>query len=907
MNCRLETEAIPQLLERFFLNRMAKLRKCGTRCLMTTRWLIQSTKFLPRHRLVALVFLVGAVCATHSVTAQSENECPLPPNTTPVHDPEVSAQQVDASDADLGEFTREVRDRFKTYSSTVTSMAQIAYFGCVLRQDDGPWRSDSVYPILLTPFGRIVFHTKDMSLSGRLLDPVVLGSIYTALGVSRRDIADLRSSDPDTVMRARRAILEVLAQERDGAFDATNPIPGVRPGIPGASGHVAVYVGRAFRIPLLVISGFDLNIGHVAEEEIDYGAPTITAQDVVDRATLKQFVTEAGNFFIDAQQNTADALLGSQVKVAMRDENGPWRHGSVYVYVLDLRSNIIFIHGANPNRYEFQPLIPTARDVVTGELILPQVIEAAQSNPEGGFIRYFFDDPTDDTDSADTPKVGYAREFVGTIERADGGRIETNYVVGSGFYLNAPAVVALRQNKVIQTVLPQVMRSMTASTVGAISDRVNKATLDSDLATSQSFKLGRFWSLTEALSGYRRGSFDVQKLFQGASFLIPLNNSNAGNGLLSNLTLWGNADFRKLSDDNLQEMAYDGNVTSFNVGVDREVGENLVGGVSLTVARGTVDYTDPELATGEFTTSLTSINPYLGWLTGNGTRLWAAAGFGWGEVEFSESTNAQSSDLSQTMVAAGVNISLMSNEQLISGGTTNLALKGETTFTQASVDDGGSLNQADLNASRHRIFLQGMYSRKLASEAVLVPSITAGLRHDGGDGLTGTGIELGAGVGYTVGRLVVQFSTQSLISHADADDYEEWSVSGTLAYQPSVVGHGISMSIGSSWGTPTSISSATVHTTGLVQNAPILADGALPKQPSPWYHAEVRYDFKQVPGLGIWTSFASEDSGNDYRFMQLGLQFRSGPGFDAGLNIGHQESVYRPSDQSIEIRGKLRW
>ena len=603
--------------------------------------------------LVALAFLTGAVCFSHSATAQTAIECPLPPDTEPVDDPEVTAQDVVADDMKLKDFTRLVRDRFKSYSSTVTSMTQIAYFGCILRQEGGPWRSESVYPILVTPFGRVVFHTKDMSLTGRLLNPAILATIYAELGVSRQDIAGLRSSDPATVAQARRSIIATLAQEADAAFDATTPIPGVRPGIPGASGHAAVYVGRAFRIPLLVIGGFDLNLSHLVVEDIDYGNPTVTAEGVVDRETLKQFVTEAGNFFIDAQENTGDALLGSQVKVALRDPNGPWRHGSVYIYVLDLRSNIIFVHGANPNRFEFRPLIATVRDAVTGELILPQVIAAAQTSPEGGFVRYYFDDPTDDTDSADTPKVGYAREFVGSIERADGGVIPTNYVVGSGFYLTTPAVVALRQNNVVQAVLPQIMRSMTASAVDAISQRIQQATSSSHTSQTTGFKFGRPPSLTSTLFANRKGVFNTKWFFENSSFVFPLSATNGGSGLLSNLTFWGNADSRQLSDDNMQVMTYDGKVTSFNLGMDRQVGESLIGGLSLTRSRGTVDYTDPEFATGEFASALTSINPYVGWQLADNFRVWAAAGFGWGQLEFEESTNSQASDFAQTMVAAG--------------------------------------------------------------------------------------------------------------------------------------------------------------------------------------------------------------------------------------------------------------
>lgn len=851
--------------------------------------------------IVVSAVLLGALCTTHSALAQTAHECALPPNTDPVEDPTVTAQQVDADSTILGDFTREVRDRFKNYSLTVTNMTQIAYFGCVLRQEGGPWRTDSVFPIMLTPFGRVVFHTKDMTLSGRLLNPAILATIYSALGVARSDIAALGSSNPDIVAQARRSILAKLAQEGDSAFDATTPIPGVRPGIPGAAGHVAVYVGRAFQIPLIVLGGFDLNASHVVEEVIDYGNPTLTASEVVDRETLKQFVTEAGNFFIRAQESSSDGLLGSQVKVAMRDPNGPWRHGSVYIYVLDLRSNIVFIHGANPNRWEFFPLIGTARDSVTGELILPQIIEAAKSNPEGGFLRYYFDDPTDPNDSAGTPKVGYAREFTGSIPTASGGVIPTNYIVGSGFYLTAPAVVALRQNKVVETVLPQVMRSISASTVNAITDRIQQT--NSDANASAAFKFGGASSLGRALSIRNYGSFLSAWLAEEPYFMIPLSATN--NGLLSNLTLWGNADFRQLSDDNTQATAYDGNVTSANIGVDRKVGDNAVGGVSMTLATGAVDYTDPELAKGELTTSITSINPYLGWQMENGTQLWAAAGFGWGEIEFEEPTNSQSSDLSQTMFAAGASLSLMSSDELIAGGTTSLKLNSEATVTNAEVDEGGSLENTSLNASRYRVTFEGLYMRKLASNAVLTPSIEAGLRHDGGDGTTGSGFEIGAGLGYTAGRLAVNLNSQSLLTHSDADDYQDWSLSGTLALQPGSDGQGLSMSLGSSWGLTSKELGAL--TRGSFNDSHKLVQRDTPLVSAPWIHATVRYDFSRPNGLGLWSSYHGAHNANQFRVLQFGLQFRSVQGFNAGLEIGRKESVYRTPYHSIQLRGTFRW
>ena len=101
---------------------------------------------------------------------------------------------------------------------------------------------------------------------------------------------------------------------------------------------------------------------------------------------------------------------------------------------MERTSNITLFHGAFPDVFEYRPLVGIARDGVTGELVLPQVIAAAESGPEGGFVEYHFDDPTDDSDSYDVPKVGYARAFTAKVGRVDGTVFTLNLIVGSGFY-----------------------------------------------------------------------------------------------------------------------------------------------------------------------------------------------------------------------------------------------------------------------------------------------------------------------------------------------------------------------------------------------------------------------------------------------------------------------------------------
>ena len=348
-------------------------------------------------------------------------DCPLPPGVTPPADPRVTAQQVEDGSATLQDFALAIRDQVSG-GSGATTPEQVFYFGCLIRQEGSSWRSGSTYTIQLTPNGRVFIHTKDMALSGRLLNPIIYGAILQALGINPADLTD------------RAAALAAFAAAATGDGGAFNI-----PNIPGASGYAVVSISANLGT-LVLLAGFDLNETHVVEEDIDYGDPTITARDVVDRETLKSFVTQAGEYFLEIQK-TGDLAALSKAKIALRDPNGPWRHGNVYLYVLDRISNIIRVHGGFPDRYELRPLVATVRDAVTGELILPQVIEAAKNNPEGGFVEYYFDDPTDDTDSADIPKVGYAREFKGSLQIADGRAVPLNIIVGSGFYGRAPEVV----------------------------------------------------------------------------------------------------------------------------------------------------------------------------------------------------------------------------------------------------------------------------------------------------------------------------------------------------------------------------------------------------------------------------------------------------------------------------------
>ena len=847
-----------------------------------------------------LLVLVGVFSDARPALAQEG--CSLPAGVTPPANPRVTARQVETGRATLMDFALAARDRYRT---PINPPEAALYFQCLIRQEGSPWRSGSTYLVQLTPDGRVYEHAKSMALSGRLLNPLIYAEILSALGVSPTVLANLASPDPALAAQAGAAVFHALSQEPDAAFDATTPIPGLRPGIPGASGHAAVFVLGNSGLPILLLTGFDLNESHLVEEAIDYGNPAITARDVVDRETLKAFVTQAGEWFVPLVETATDPAAISKARIALRDPNGPWRHGSVYLYVLDLTSNIILFHGAFPDRFEWRPLVATVQDEVTGHLVLPQVIDAAKSSPEGGFVEYYFDDPTDDTDSADIPKVGYAREFTLEIPRADGTVIPLDVIVGSGFYQSSANVIAARQTNAVKAVLPQVMRAMTASTVDAVSGRIQQATAGSP--PSKGFSLGGASTLAEALLANGRalgnGSFDLSRLLANSSFTLPLNaTGTGGSGPFGNLTLWGSGDYRNFAGGNLNTVDYDGDVVSANLGVDTKLSADLLAGVSVGWARGAVDYSASG-AMGESTTTLTSINPYVGWQAPSGLNLWATAGYGWGEVEIDDNAvDSQASDLAQQMVAAGVNGPLVSSDQVIPGGTTSLRLKGETAFTWADLDGAGTLEAVNLNASRQRLMFEGIHVQTLASGATLTPSVEMGMRYDGGDGETGHSLEIGGGLRYAdpATGLTVEGRARTVPIHSG--EYREWGVSGLVRLDPGAAGLGLALSVQPAWG-QTASGVQRLWETGMSQ-------GAVPaNQAAGRVNARVAYGIGTTwGGQGILTPYTDVSlSGEGSRRLSLGGQFTLGAVVRMSLEGVESRPVRGLTNHGIMLRSDLNW
>ncbi len=146
----------------------------------------------------------------------------------------------------------------------------------------------------------------------------------------------------------------------------------------------------------------------------------ITAADVVDRETLRDFVHAAVAYA--GQAATPAEYLG--VLEEFRVE-GRWRQGAIYVFVL-LPDGTLFFHGANPDLDGEN--IHDAEDA-NGVKYTQELLAAAGEG--GGFVEYLFDNPAIEGDEeTGSPKVSYVVPF---------SAFGQDVTVGAGFYPETPA------------------------------------------------------------------------------------------------------------------------------------------------------------------------------------------------------------------------------------------------------------------------------------------------------------------------------------------------------------------------------------------------------------------------------------------------------------------------------------
>ena len=314
-----------------------------------------------------------------------------------------------------------------------------------------------------------------------------------------------------------------------------------------------------------------------------------------------------------------------------------------------------------------------------------------------------------------------------------------------------------------------------------------------------------FWDDPET-GGTVRG-LTGRELLLGSSFHLAAGGGEAGG---PGYAAWGRiavGGFDAEAPAEKGEVRLDGEVTTGILGADAQW-ERWLAGVALSVSEGEGSFDQPGVDSGTVESSLTSVNPYVRYQASDRLSVWGLLGYGTGDMTLTQAANDNRSeivtrtDISMRLGAAGARGVLL---KAGADGGIDLALRGDAFLVQMDWEKVSNETDTGADASRLRLVLEAGRPFALGEGAVLTPALELGLRHDGGDAETGTGVELGGSIRYADAGsgLTVEANARTLVAHEDSG-YEEWGAGGSVRLGPDVSGRGLSLSLAPVWGTPSS-------------------------------------------------------------------------------------------------------
>ena len=350
----------------------------------------------------------------------------------------------------------------------------------------------------------------------------------------------------------------------------------------------------------------------------------------------------------------------------------------------------------------------------------------------------------------------------------------------------------------------------------------------------------------------------------------------------------------------------DGNVTTGFLGADVRA-DRWLAGLALSVSKGDGDYALVDGADRDDVESeMTAFYPYAQVGVTDTVDVWGLAGWGNGELTLTQHANANraearyTTDIAMRMGAVGVRGEVVSPDE---AEGLRIAVKSDafwvTTESDAVTSAHGRLGAAEGDASRVRLGVEAARRYETGGGA-FTPTLEVGLRHDGGDAETGTGLEAGAALRYEGDGFSIEGSVRTLVAHEESG-YEEWGASGAVRIDPGASGRGLSLTVAPSWGTGTG-------TGGLwsARDAAALA-------PEYEVDGERRVDAEVGYGLGFArlpgtvTPFAALSLADEYRTMRAGTRWALG--YDASLELEGSRATGHAGehDTTVMLRASVRF
>ena len=450
-----------------------------------------------------------------------------------------------------------------------------------------------------------------------------------------------------------------------------------------------------------------------------------------------------------------------------------------------------------------------------------------------------------------------------------------------------------------RTVLPELGRALAFTSVTC---RFERPLAEPTAPDGTAGPIGRL-SLSPALTSDgrtspadRRDRLPLERVLGDSSFQLASNEED-GTGRFA---AWGCGDYRRLAGGGGHGgTTWNGEVFSVHVGADVRFGSDLRAGLSLSRSRGLFHYhagAGEAGGAGAYDLRLTGLHPYLGWSVSPGIDVWGTIGHAWGELRVVDELLGAPLASAATLDSGALGIS----GRLLERGATTLRLKGEGALARLGVaGDSTTFEPVTLDMRRLRVSTEASHELAFASGASLTPWAELGLRQDGGDGETGSGLEVGGGLRYRnpeAGWTTEGFG-RWLAAHEGT--LQEWGAGARIRFDPGASGRGPSLSLLPGWGDTAS----GVHS--LWERG--AAGRTVAGTPGARLDARFGYGFAAFSGRGVVTPFGTVSLDRDHgRGYRLGSRLAVGRSTNLSLEAERRERA-AAAVYAVFVHGAVRF
>ena len=469
----------------------------------------------------------------------------------------------------------------------------------------------------------------------------------------------------------------------------------------------------------------------------------------------------------------------------------------------------------------------------------------------------------------------------------------------------AEAASMLAAAEINTAILPQVALTMADETGQAIADRHHNLGVTIDGQDVRSFAVD--FANREAAREAAENPWDAPDALDAKSRLVGMPEVGdlavtlplTSHGEKGSIGLWAQG-FSSTIDGEEGNVVFDGDIPGAIFGVDAQVSDRFMVGISRSQAKAEFAYamaanTTANASRGSHETDLVATHPYFTYRLENGGSVWGTIGIGDGEITISEAdadgnpTNATAYTSEVETESLGLGFAVQPNAQheylTIHGDVTRTSIEETPTEATRTHFANAEAEAVDLAQTRVRLGARFTHRQDLASgNGTAHQSLDVAVRHDAGDTIEGTAMELGGGIGVAFKHgLRLDLTARTLLFD---DDVEEWGVRGGFVWvaQPQHAGQGLQVTLAPTWGNTQSQADAVLG--GGIASFDA-SDVQTTTQAESHYAFDVRYGIP-LEGEGLLTSFVMGDAG-DVGATTYGSQYSFG-GFATGVEVTADDS-----------------